>query len=337
MSDEKASESALSPIQKLPTELLIKIFGYYCLDINRVDFLYKNGKYVVGVTIVGLKLGSVCTQLGSVCTQWMKVFLSLPSLVSRLLVHFDELDRVPSREEISYIAQSLELSFPSHDVILELWPPMKLTEEEHHSFSEQLSKYLRQFFSRIRNLTLCSVFTFLVQPTGTFVSLHSLELHTDIDSIIELPIDLTTSAPNLQSLSVDQDLPSLTVNWIKIRHLTIRESGADYALAMISRCTMLESLILYECNDLEGSPSASSEILHAPTLRHLEVVSVDRGFETEAELDFIRQTALFLVMPSLSHCHFHYRSAYEDEDYSSGFYNISDLIRHSQASMKSLE
>jgi len=316
------ASSASSLIQGLPDELLAEIFIRYCHGLNVIKVLSSGPP---SVRLVGLELASVCMR-------WRAVYYSLPSLQSGVYVDCNKATRILSEAEIATVARVLDLSHPLESVELILNSQATQTADYIGALSNQLSKHLQPSLHRVRHLTLHFAFPFLIQPPGTFSSLHSLVL-VSVSAIgfvmtaVRPPIDLTLSAPNLQSLQVGDHFSSVRVNWKNIRHLSLIECNSEYILTTIAECSQLDSLKLDGCYSDNTLPATTRDILNISTLRHLEV---KRAYSTP-HYNFLACINRCVTMPSLTHCQFHYRNPLHHPP---GAYSMSQFMRHAQGSIK---
>ncbi|KAK1216667.1 hypothetical protein PQX77_020703 [Marasmius sp. AFHP31] len=256
--------SLLSPVHRLPSEVLLEIFGHCC------EFSDLSNRKIPPTMALSM-----------VCGRWREVALSSPCLWSSISItirrqneyrlHLGE--RSITRLTRLFMERSkttplkIQLDFPhdlqggySNDVVMGLidqnskrWEELKVCGREIYASSQTGSVDL----PILRRLTLYSKY-----DAGTLF----LDRFRDCPALTSVCTDITNIEDRLQ-------LP-----WANIRHLKLREYTDASDLAFIESCTSLQHLTLVNVNNSMGS---SDELtIQSNTIRNLII----KGLESDPSL-----------------------------------------------------
>lgn len=288
-----------TPIRRLPNEILGVIFSLYCHERgNNISiWLDDDGKEFARVDAF---------TLASVCSHWNHLVRSLPCLVSAIGLDIENLSRMmPEASWGDIISKMFELSAPSEVLsveILERWGRER--NEKDMAILSQVFNCMEPSLARITHLEMIGAPLLLLQPPGSFLSLSSLVLDSLADVEGFSSLDLAQSAPNIRALRIYDEPIQLNLQWNNIRELEFLDSMPQFALRIITRCNLLESLYLRNCIGLDSEPEIDPPPPGPIDLRHLQSFKL-----YSCDSDYISYILPFLKMPALIHCDFHYFGA----------------------------
>ncbi|KAK1221520.1 hypothetical protein PQX77_015639 [Marasmius sp. AFHP31] len=258
--------SLLAPIRRLPSEVLLEIFAYFCEESD----------------IIEDKIPEAQT-LSSVCRHWREIVTSTPGLWSSFCIDF------------TYHAESVSASYTK---ITSLFMTRSKTSPLHISMSfpsdacmvfnmDVTLKLLVNHSHRWESLQISGVEYLSHYHRGAFdlPNLRRLELNTDPengDDEIEIQLPSFSNCPALTSVNLHFAFPEavdqIVLPWSQVRDLTVLNCFDRATFSALGRCGNVEQLTLINMIDDiieydERAIAALPNDFSPPKLTRLEVRS----------------------------------------------------------------
>lgn len=261
-----------SPIQVLPTEILCQIFDFYC-DIPNIIQGKENAEIPV-------------FKLMHVCSRWRTAAVSSPSLWSTIIWKGSLLT--------SDLLKFILAQTGSAELYL-------MYEGASGGGSTFMDEHILPYLTRCKTLNTLHTSQILQYSGVIFYALQHLELRNGGGP--KTMVDLTSSAPNLRSLSILYDNPNLKVKWENLDCLKMLDCTPLFVLRQLKRCSKLQSLHIY----IAGTePNMASEVdrERAPIilehLKVLQIVEVKLGNQRHVLQAAVQHLLDMLLTPNLS-------------------------------------
>jgi hypothetical protein len=274
----KEYEAVLSPIERLPPELLSEIFLHLHPPSWDKD---SYGYYFVPRDIVMLP--------AQICRRWRRVALSTPNLYTTITIggRHGSLDSELALTK-TWLSRSGTLPLS-----LAYQPPAHPKTEYQPVIDEVLAHS-----NRWRNLSITFTISSFSNLAAVRGRLHCLEkLEVSLRGVQMQPVDAFETAPQLRSLSIDSDisLHFLTIPWVQLANLDITYPGFGYpsrdCLDVLSRCPNLVT-----CSLVLQQGSAPVTQCHPIELLHLRSLYLEGSEPADI---FVH-----LSLPALHNCHY---------------------------------
>ncbi|KAJ8093474.1 hypothetical protein PM082_020331 [Marasmius tenuissimus] len=282
-------QSLLSPIRRMPPEILLSIFKFACNE-NELHYQYELPEVVV---------------LSMVCGGWREMAISTPALWSNLEITFTS-DKSKNRflhnwtkifmKRSSHSPLDITLNFPSYHLSPKGLRPLDT---------------LVRNCGRWRNMSIFLSPPFF--PNSSFDPirakvplLQSLEFRDDSEETsteMMPPLRCLSVAPSLHTLRISPNLldpDELTIPWNQIRVLSLHNVHSIDAMAFLEKCSSVVELELFHVG--QGHPLVGHMV--SDTITSLSLVNI---IEEEDVDDFLAYTTL----PNLTHLRI---NAVDDDD-----------------------
>ncbi|ESK88365.1 hypothetical protein Moror_14798 [Moniliophthora roreri MCA 2997] len=273
--------SVLSPVQRMPTEMLSSIFAF-CCEKNELSSPRR-------LPVMSLSM---------VCARWRDIVLSTPWLWSKLDVDFEPSYALPSRNKILSMAQITQLFMQRSQNAPLTWS----LDYYHIAPILPVLRPLLQNSERWRSISLYVDESLIDEPAFTSISgripmLERLKLYTG-DDIRHGQLDMFAVAPALSMVDcTPMYLHNMALPWSQIRNLTLRYSYTPESLFVLSQCPNLEELKLDRIGS-ELFTERNFEIVAPVTLHKVHTLSIICDAALDGD-DFVFAFE-FLTLPSLS-------------------------------------
>lgn len=287
-------KALLSPIRRLPVELMHEIFLFACASYCRSSYT------------------SAVLKLSSVCTHWRNIMLAIPSMWSNLRVRFD-----PDGELChALVVETMLGRSKNHLLTLDVIVGNNYSNDDSESDSEEDAeennypedevqqavavKMLLQSCSRWQDVALegSELVDFLyIKLIGAFDNLEILKITyrpdlSEVDDESE-PIACFDNAPRLHTALINGVGPELIIPWEQIQHFTVRKTHTTDYISPISWCSNLSSATITVTFDWH-SPLDTFVVL--PYLTSL-------NFKVLSETEFPAAVFSSLTLPALTSIH----------------------------------
>ncbi|ESK86382.1 hypothetical protein Moror_4975 [Moniliophthora roreri MCA 2997] len=312
---EKSMEfyrSLLSPIHKMPPEILSTIFMFCC---NENELAPQSRRPPAAIV------------LSTVCGRWREIALSIPALWSSVSIRNNGTDPWSSSTallaEITQVFMQRSKNAPL--VVVLAWRP--------DNFDALLPAllYLAKNSERWSSISLHVPSAMFAAPalgsvSGRIPLLHRLNLRACNGPLDKL--DIFALAPALSSIDFNPDTHMITLPWQQIKSLTLRESYCRNPYLILSRCPNLEQLTLSSI----GGMSDELESTEPVVLHKLHSLFITLG-EEEEEFTFPFK---FLTLPHLSSIVLEKDYYLQPNDWDQTWLHIQDFFHRSQCNVTSL-
>ncbi|KAK7058494.1 hypothetical protein VNI00_002128 [Paramarasmius palmivorus] len=321
--DIERRKSWISPIRKLPVEILQEIFSRACLGDRPEQFSLDISSAVVedhshceyncrttfgcsdGRFITRKRTNAIPSRLSHVCSHWMNVIVGLPRLWSSIRLNLAKLDRKHARLVHIYLGHSKE-------------HPLKIHLHEHLEDSYMLHEDTTQIIERagysvlgsiMRELSRCEELSYDLDTDGPIQlvheefrpqSLHRLsffgeKVWDDVGPKTQWFWSLVRDSPSLTHMVVEVLKPDYIPSNLQILKINYKEeSDCGVLLEALFHLSNLRSLYLHSFSPAPDSISQMSlHSTHTIGLRDLTVVNSD----TLSSLDVLFSV---LTLPALS-------------------------------------
>uniref|UniRef100_A0A0W0FT79 F-box domain-containing protein n=1 Tax=Moniliophthora roreri TaxID=221103 RepID=A0A0W0FT79_MONRR len=271
--------SVLSPVQRMPTEMLSSIFAF-CCEKNELSSPRR-------LPVMSLSM---------VCARWRDIVLSTPWLWSKLDIDIE--CPYPSKNKILSMTQITQLFMQRSQNAPLTWSL------DHYHIAPLLPvlRPLLQNSERWRSINLCVDDDLFDEPAFTSISgripmLERLKLYAS-DDILHRQLDMFAVAPALSMVDCTPIyLHNMALPWSQIRNLTLRNSYTPESLFVLSQCPNLEELELDRIGS-ELTTETTLQVTTPITLPKVHTLSIICDANT-GEDDFVFAFE-FLTLPSLS-------------------------------------
>ncbi|KAK7047423.1 hypothetical protein VNI00_006654 [Paramarasmius palmivorus] len=253
---EKSMEmyrSLLSPVHKLPSEILSNIFGLCCED-NELSYDLDSPEVM---------------NLSMVCGRWRDLVLSTPTLWSTLRLEASCFrTRRPTRELDTSLAEMVKLFLERSKNT-----PLKLAFQSY--INQPVEPSFSAFDLLVSEMERWSDITF---GSGGFLERLPTRRHLPMLKHLCLPYapmahtDNFSNSPALVSVELTPHLHGdVVLPWDRIKILTLSESNAADSLSVLSRCSGLEKLE-FVSTEIDGTEEVIGPITF-PRLQSLSFYS----------------------------------------------------------------
>ncbi|KAK7026876.1 hypothetical protein VNI00_015418 [Paramarasmius palmivorus] len=249
---EKSMElyrSLLSPVHRLPREILSDIFGFCCAH-NWLSGFSKKPKVI---------------QLSMVCGRWRDIILSTPSLWSRLGLGIMTGDRQTRASERS-LAEITKLFMERSRNM-----PITLDLSDCLNCPTEIISHLIKSTDRWLDVTFSRAFLEVLVTGNITVNLPMLKRLVLLSDVVLPKQNMFSNCPALGSVECLPDAHrDVVLPWAQIRSLTLRDSRTGDALAMLMKCPLLEEVTLSTIG-WDFDTVTSSELITLPHIHSLNI------------------------------------------------------------------
>ncbi|KIK63433.1 hypothetical protein GYMLUDRAFT_41117 [Collybiopsis luxurians FD-317 M1] len=275
------TRSLLSPIRKIPDEILQAIFEY-CCDMNHFVVSAPSETAICNIR------NKPAMVLSSTCFRWRRNALHMPSLWSSITLEWDWLIYGFKKDDAEDEKRSFTLaSFLSHSL---QWPlavnlifkgaaPNFYLDGTLHPIAAQVVEQRHRW----KSLSFKSAFSFVEElfpedHTPQFPLLENLSLLHSADDL-DIFQDIV---PNLKALKMPYAFPFRRGERFPFPQLLHLEPSSDEdVLDVLDHTPNLASLVIGEC--LEGEPARDSPCLTSSSLRTLTICHGNRKLSLEVQ------------------------------------------------------
>ena len=298
-------KSFISPVTRLPTEILIQIFNTTYSDQYRQpedsDAQHDETPPLVS--------SSPSLFLSQVCSRWRSVVLDMPGLWTKIAVSFETLKQANAQVSLAHLFIERTNGEPYYLDVVDRTPAAQTSSRQlrrllayHPEMVVQLglsacperlgilSTLPRGIFRRLERVSLQVLLGVPGLREGTGVQLERNEEHAafndgsvllslwgDYPTVWDIAPELTDISISVEDLGrrrglvkrVDLFLPGLHLPWERMRSLTLgtKFTGTFDMLGLLGRCSRLESLDIF----LPHATSLPPIPIHLPVLRKLNL------------------------------------------------------------------
>ncbi|KAG7090651.1 hypothetical protein E1B28_009752 [Marasmius oreades] len=292
--------SLLSPVYRLPSELLSEIFGY-CCEYNFLDLAMPPA-----------------ISLSMVCGRWREIVLSSPRLWSSITImglryhNYQQADEGTDEEDVDEeelhrdrVTNRIRLCLErSKSAPLALNVTIHDNSWDEHDLGYIVMRLLAEHSERWEKFTFTGPEFYASSVAGEInlpILSHLRLMLLDRDSL--LPLDRFRNCPVLSSVDTDTT-DRLQLPWASIRALRLTECTDSSVLPVLSSCLNLEELRLFEHYD-SYDQTPRREMIMSDTIKTLSILSIDSDSEGQIvqHFTFPRLSSIDIVHPRMSPLH----------------------------------
>ncbi|KAI3621426.1 hypothetical protein WG66_006446 [Moniliophthora roreri] len=260
--------SLLSPIHRVPPEILRHIFTFCCTR-NWLQLSPTSASPVLAIS--------------STCSRWRENALSMPTLWSQICIRFEEWkEDYHALTSLTHLFLGRSKSSPLSLILY--FEDQAINDATKPSLTALVQQSERWHSLRIWGIKQADLHSNLFQRLrGNLPILSALDIAGDPEEEQnQFHWDLLSDCPKLSSLSVQPACPITTtcvLPWHQIKTLQLYHSIAFFALPLLSLCCNAEHLELLSIGDFEGIPPHAVYRDHVtlPSIKKLSIMEVEEN------------------------------------------------------------